>query len=590
MDKSARVEGGNIKLIPGVILFCFCIYSCSPPRSELTVRTVPPGATVFIDGESAGISPYTAGDLEAGEYRITIRLSGYRDTWKTVLLEKGRDVTEEIILQQRRGRLQVITRPAGAAVRLDGQQAGISPVNLSDLVTGEHHLELELRGYKVLEQTAMIIDNQETVVDLQLVPDRMKWLYKTGEEINYPSMTEDGLIMLSGYSGTTCLVDSRSGDELLRLNTDAGTPVGMHIEEDLIYLVIPVPSREAIGVSHIEIQVVELQTGNTLWRKEAGVRISNPSGGIICYESGYQTVTALDLKTGQARWVENIGDSFSEIIIDHNLVLVRNPLDEIRFYEVKTGYQRINMPATPAVIYSNPGIYQPLIYLGGLDGIFYALDAENYKIRWQFRTRAKADSLQPAGYKPAVSDGVVYFSSHDRHLYAVDNITGEEKWRYYTGNALYTYSPPLVADDTVYFDFDTGNIFAMNKATGTERWSYYLGGQVTYRAVYKDTICFLDHYKNVYLFSRQSGELIIKFKLEKGADRYAAVYRGLVYHGDNAGHLLITDTGTGTRVAEILLEGSLVSRPWILAGTLYLGTDAGCLYALDISSSEPEKK
>ena len=47
---------------------------------------------------------------------------------------------------------------------------------------------------------------------------------------------------------------------------------------------------------------------------------------------------------------------------------------------------------------------------------------------------------------------------------------------------------------------------------------------------------------------------------------------------------------TGPRVAEILPEGSLIARPRILAGTLYPGTDAGCLYALDISSSELEKK
>ena len=40
---------------------------------------------------------------------------------------------------------------------------------------------------------------------------------------------------------------------------------------------------------------------------------------------------------------------------------------------------------------------------------------KNTALKWKFKT---GDGVE---YTPAVSDGVVYFSSKDNHLYAVDN-------------------------------------------------------------------------------------------------------------------------------------------------------------------------
>ncbi|MDI6722051.1 MAG: PQQ-binding-like beta-propeller repeat protein [Candidatus Aenigmarchaeota archaeon] len=46
------------------------------------------------------------------------------------------------------------------------------------------------------------------------------------------------------------------------------------------------------------------------------------------------------------------------------------------------------------------------------------------------------------------NDGIVYFSSLDSHIYAVDAKTGEMKWKFKTGAP--TMSTPIVHDGKIY--------------------------------------------------------------------------------------------------------------------------------------------
>lgn len=54
-----------------------------PPESELLVQSIPPGASVFIDGRRAGTTPGRFSVASSGPVRIRIALSGYQDIEKT---------------------------------------------------------------------------------------------------------------------------------------------------------------------------------------------------------------------------------------------------------------------------------------------------------------------------------------------------------------------------------------------------------------------------------------------------------------------------------------------------------------------------
>ena len=54
---------------------------------------------------------------------------------------------------------------------------------------------------------------------------------------------------------------------------------------------------------------------------------------------------------------------------------------------------------------------------------------------------------------------MVYFGSFDSNLYAVDAETGEEKWRFETGDRV--LSSPTIADGAVYFGSDDGHLYGV---------------------------------------------------------------------------------------------------------------------------------
>src|SRR6185295_13226913 len=110
---------------------------------------------------------------------------------------------------------------------------------------------------------------------------------------------------------------------------------------------------------------------------------------------------------------------------------------------------------------SSPAVVNGVVYVGGFDGVLYALDAETGTTQWtflsEFERRFEGKRLHgyPPGYQtipdswdlytssPAVFNGRVYFGSGDGNVYAVDAKTGLLQWKFATGDVVHT-SPAVV--------------------------------------------------------------------------------------------------------------------------------------------------
>jgi hypothetical protein len=62
-----------------------------PPATTgvLAVESQPPGALVLVNGQPSGTTPLTMNDMTPGEYRVTMRLKGFRDFATTVQVVAG---------------------------------------------------------------------------------------------------------------------------------------------------------------------------------------------------------------------------------------------------------------------------------------------------------------------------------------------------------------------------------------------------------------------------------------------------------------------------------------------------------------------
>lgn len=125
------------------------------------------------------------------------------------------------------------------------------------------------------------------------------------------------------------------------------------------------------------------------------------------------------------------------------------------------------------IVLSSPVISQGLVYAGSTSGYIYALEENTGKERWRYKTGGWIR------WSPSVVNGVVYASSEDledNYVYALDAKTGQLKWKGLLRDSLsIPTSPPIVAYDTVYVTskgpslVDSG-ICALDASTGKLKW------------------------------------------------------------------------------------------------------------------------
>jgi formylglycine-generating enzyme required for sulfatase activity len=124
------------------------IAKLTPNWAPVTLATQPAGATVLVDGVSAGVTPLEM-QLTAGEREIEARLSGYNAWTDKVLVSAGMPIAlPDVRLTQADGRVEIVSTPAEANVSIDGEFRGRTPLNIRLSPGRSHQLTLTKPGYE----------------------------------------------------------------------------------------------------------------------------------------------------------------------------------------------------------------------------------------------------------------------------------------------------------------------------------------------------------------------------------------------------------------------------------------------------------
>lgn len=157
---------------------------------RLYVLTYPPGAAVWVDGDSVGVTPVPPHALRAGAHALSIRKEGFapydtvvwlasdETSFHHVELEAGaarsRKPAQASPAQRERGAeeasgrggIAVSSDPAGSEVWIDDERAGTTPLTLSGLTRGWHRLSIRHDGYE--PHVAEVEVEPGAVADLQV--------------------------------------------------------------------------------------------------------------------------------------------------------------------------------------------------------------------------------------------------------------------------------------------------------------------------------------------------------------------------------------------------------------------------------------
>jgi serine/threonine protein kinase len=138
-----------------------------PAPGHLFLESKPAGATVVIEGVDRGKTPLVL-RLPPGTYRVEFSL-GDESKAVTVPVSEGADAQQAVSLYPAGppGRLDVTSVPTGAAVTVDGEPRGKSPVSVPDVAPGEHVVAVESPVGRV-ERVVEVLAGAQVPVNLPL--------------------------------------------------------------------------------------------------------------------------------------------------------------------------------------------------------------------------------------------------------------------------------------------------------------------------------------------------------------------------------------------------------------------------------------
>ncbi|MEE8338943.1 MAG: PEGA domain-containing protein, partial [Xanthomonadales bacterium] len=123
-------------------------FALEPAWAEVTVDSLPQGATILVDGEAAGATPAVLEILQ-GERQLMLHKEGFAH-WQeelTIIAGEAQDMGR-VELQPAAATIQLVSLPSRANVTVDGEFRGQTPLTLEVSPDHPHRLSVFKPGYR----------------------------------------------------------------------------------------------------------------------------------------------------------------------------------------------------------------------------------------------------------------------------------------------------------------------------------------------------------------------------------------------------------------------------------------------------------
>lgn len=172
------------------------IYLKSPRfnKAGLKVETEHPGAKVYIDNGLAGETPFSTQNLPSGE--ITLAVDGkYGRFEDKITLEKNTfslvnlkiasvsefSSSQVLWLEKYSGgqALSILSNVLGVTVSIDGQEQGLAPLTMENILVGDHTIALIKEGYETVSAKVKVTEGYKVNFKAYLAPNILPTEFET---------------------------------------------------------------------------------------------------------------------------------------------------------------------------------------------------------------------------------------------------------------------------------------------------------------------------------------------------------------------------------------------------------------------------
>ena len=284
-------------------------------------------------------------------------------------------------------------------------------------------------------------------------------------------LVSQGQVVVADDGGSVSALDESSGAKLW--STDIGSPIRASpvLVGDLVIT----------GSDAGDIVALAAVDGAERWRFRASGPVSASiavTGTEVYVASEAGTLHVLDANSGREQWFIEIGGSLTRgPAIADGVVYIGTA--EGRFLAIDAATHR---PIWERRLGPNgigtPAVAGGLVYFGhGLESgpaiaALVALDAETGRDVWTFPVAAGFQI-----HAGAIGEAVIYGTSTDQNVYALDRTTGARLWTYATGSSNGALAG--LVGGVLYVSSSDGTIHAVDAASGNELWRFRVEGDPT---------------------------------------------------------------------------------------------------------------
>ncbi len=197
----------------------------------------------------------------------------------------------------------------------------------------------------------------------------------------------------------------------------------------------------------------------------------------------------------------------------------------------------------------------------------------------------------PIEASPVIADGVVFVGGQDGRFFAINLADGTEKWTYFAEGPI--TAPGAVFGDRVYFGDTYGLVYALDTATGNEVWKYETDGKIEggVNALEIDgklTLFIGSHDNYLHAIDASSGEKLWTHETDNyvvATPSIVASKPAIIFGGcDGLLHVVAAD-GKGEN-SEIEIGAYVANTSPVSDGIAYIANNAGNIFAIDMASGE----
>lgn len=321
---------------------------------------------------------------------------------------------------------------------------------------------------------------QEAPVDPAKTELRTLWRFQQDGMAFDTLATQGGVVFLAAEKGALIALNADDGTRVWEQDFGVVASTVLAFTDDLV--IVMLVSSESSLVA------LDLKTGDFRWLRSIPYGITGPVvvGDVICGASSDGHAYAIKIKDGGIVWrTEYLADAPADppgfdgkrardsewparpryAVSDGNSVYF-SVFDQCRAlrFDIQTGKRLASYP-TRGWMYMKPVVTDKHVFAGSQDQFLYCFDKQTGVVVWKHETKSRVEA-------PACLDGDrVYWGSCDANLYCLNRETGEVVWTFGTDKYPAKYGGPIyeaavVAGDTVLLPAMEGQVYAIDARSG----------------------------------------------------------------------------------------------------------------------------